>query len=319
MQKPRMKRSTSEHRWWIPALVSIVAMLSGIGRATSQIALRTKLVELETNSPGAISVQAPFAASTYTLTLPDSIGVSGAVLSTSGGGNLQWTVLSGSDWSALGNTGLDSAVNYLGSRAELTPQPLIVRTGGLERLRVTGGSGFVGVGTVQPTAQLHVQGAVPEATTLRIRNASTGSGNIMVAENGAGAGVLVLSSGGNLGVGSSTAPQTAMSIDGGLTLRSNTMNVTSDNQLITIGNRSFLILNSNNPPVYRTIVLSNGLQVGQMLLILVTGGAGSGVELVDNVNTSNANLAAAWLPENGDTLQLIWDGADWIELSRSNN
>jgi hypothetical protein len=51
----------------------------------------------------------------------------------------------------------------------------------------------------------------------------------------------------------------------------------------------------------------------------VTGAAGSGVELVDNVNSSNANLTAAWLPENGDTLQLIWDGADWIELSRSNN
>jgi hypothetical protein len=297
----------------------MVIVLSGFSHAAGQIALRTKLIELETNSSGAVSLQAPFTASRYTLTMPDSIGVAGAVLSTSGGGNLQWTLLSGSDWSVLGNAGLDSTVSYLGSRAHVIPQPLIIRTGGLERMRVVGGSGFVGIGASQPTAQLHVRASVPDAAAVQIRNASTGSGNIIVAENGAGAGVLVLSSAGNLGVGSSTTPQTAMSIDGGLTLRSNTVNVTADNQLITIGNRSFLILNSNNPPVYRTIVLSNGLQVGQMLLLLVTGGAGSGVELVDNVNSSNANLTAAWLPENGDTLQLIWDGADWIELSRSNN
>lgn len=129
----------------------------------------------------------------------------------------------------------------------------------------------------------------------------------------------MVSANGNLGVGSNSNPLTSLAVDGGVTFRTATINVTFDNQVVTVGNRSVLILNSNGAPVNRTIALTNGLQVGQLLYLLVAGAAGIGIELPDNINVSNANLSAAWLAESSDTLQLIWDGADWIETARANN
>lgn len=315
--KPFMKPFSADHLRLANICLTCITLVVSTGEVLSQVPVRMKLLGIDSDSAGTVTIQAAQSTSRYTLTLPSSAGPAGAMLSTNGEGALQWIDPVSAGWSLVGNSGLDSTVNYLGSRDDGTSQPIILRTGGLERLRIAGGSGYVGIGTAQPTAQLHVQGALTDATVLRIR--ASGSASIMVAENAAGTGVLVLSAGGNLGVGGSTTPLTAMSIDGGLTLRPGSVNVTADNQLITVGNRSLLILNSNNPPVYRTIILANGMQSGQVLLLLVAGAAGNGVELADNANVSNANLTAAWLPENGDTIQLVWDGADWIELSRSNN
>lgn len=286
--------------------------------AHSQIALKSRSLEVEAQSTETVTLEAAPETTSYRLMLPSSAGTEGAFLTANGSNGLQWTSLNFQGWATTGNTMLDSALHFIGSMDEAIPQPLVIRTDGTERLRVAGGSGFVGIGTALPSAQLHIQGS-NDAIAMRVRPSSGSASNIIVVESSTGSSSVVVSANGNLGVGSNSNPLTSLAVDGGVTFRTATINVTFDNQVVTVGNRSVLILNSNGAPVNRTIALTNGLQVGQLLYLLVAGAAGIGIELPDNINVSNANLSAAWLAESSDTLQLIWDGADWIETARANN
>ena len=119
---------------------------------------------------------------------------------------------------------------------------------------------------------------------------------------------------GNIGVGT-VAPNTDLDIDGGLTIRaSTTVSLTSDNQAVTVGNQSFLILSSNNgTATSRTFTISDGLQSGQILVILLILNS---AELKD---TGNCNLASTYALGVGDTITLMWNGSTWYETLRSNN
>lgn len=314
-----MSPSTLSASRWRFHILLIISTVWCICTLNAQVPVKIRSLEFESSTSGTVTLESAVESTTYTLKLPSTAGPAGAILMSNGSSGLQWSQADANGWAITGNIGLDSSLHYFGSQNELVAQPLIFRTDGVERLRVAGGSGFIGIGTAQPTAQLHIQGVFNDAVALRIRASNSNLSNIIVVENASGTGVMVLSPGGNLGVGSNANPQTTLSVDGGITLRSATVNVTGDNQVITMGNRSVLVLNSNNPPLYRTITLANGMQVGQLLYLLVTGVAGNGVELADNPAIANTNLSAAWLAESGDSIQLLWDGADWIELSRSNN
>ncbi len=72
-----------------------------------------------------------------------------------------WVQNSLPSWNLNGNGGITSA-DYLGTS---DAQPLIFRTDGLERMRISGSgatAGFVGIGTNAPTARLHIVGGVAQ-------------------------------------------------------------------------------------------------------------------------------------------------------------
>jgi hypothetical protein len=119
---------------------------------------------------------------------------------------------------------------------------------------------------------------------------------------------------GNIGIGTGT-PKTKMDVDGGLTIRpTTTVNLTADNQVVTVGNLSFLVLSSDNATAAnRTFTLSSGYQNGHILVILVTLNA---AELVDG---GNCALSSTFGLGTNDTLSLIWNGSSWYETGRSNN
>lgn len=119
---------------------------------------------------------------------------------------------------------------------------------------------------------------------------------------------------GYVGVGT-TSPNTSVDVNGGLSIRpSTTVSLTADNQAVTVGNSSFLVLSSNNATATnRTFTLSSGLQSGQVLVILLTL---NGAELTDS---GNCNLASTYAMGVGDTISLIWNGSTWYETGRSNN
>ncbi len=110
-------------------------------------------------------------------------------------------------------------------------------------------------------------------------------------------------------------PNTSLDIDGGLTvLPPSTINLTADNQAVTVGNESFIVLTSTSATATsRTFTLSSGLQSGQMLIILLTSNA---AELADS---GNCSLTSTYAMGVNDTISLIWNGSTWYETERSNN
>lgn len=109
-------------------------------------------------------------------------------------------------------------------------------------------------------------------------------------------------------------PLTTLQVNGALSINSTTVNLTADNQLITVGDFSNIKLNSNNTTsANRTFTLSNGLVDGQLLVIYTVAGA---AQLVD---TGNVNIAGNFNLGVEDVLQLVWIGNKWLQISRSNN
>jgi len=75
-----------------------------------------------------------------------------------------------SNWSLTGNSGLDSALNFIGT---VDGKPLSMRTNNTERLHI-GSDGNIGIGTSTPSAKLDVNGTVKleniaaDSTTLQV-------------------------------------------------------------------------------------------------------------------------------------------------------
>ena len=119
---------------------------------------------------------------------------------------------------------------------------------------------------------------------------------------------------GNFGIGT-FSPSTKLDIDGGLTIRPpSTINLTADNQAITVGNALFIQLFSNNATATnRTFTLSNGLQAGQILIIVLV------LNKAELLDSGNCNLASTYAINVGGTISLIWNGSTCYETSRSVN
>jgi len=122
---------------------------------------------------------------------------------------------------------------------------------------------------------------------------------------------------GYVGIGNIT-PAASMDIDGGLVVRPPAnVAVAANGQTVTPANRSYVVL---DPGVAaRTgLILANGLQPGQLLILRILETATGSVTLPDVVG-SNVDLTGDWVGAANDILSLIWTGTDWIETSRSNN
>jgi hypothetical protein len=123
---------------------------------------------------------------------------------------------------------------------------------------------------------------------------------------------------GYLGVGTN-APTTSVDIDGGLRTRPGTATANGANTAVTVGNKSFIVITSDDVFSSRRVTLTNG-QDGQHLVILVLGSGGDNTYGV-RLETTDTNLRLnndAEL-EDGDTIELVFYGTNWFELKRSVN
>lgn len=123
-------------------------------------------------------------------------------------------------------------------------------------------------------------------------------------------------------VGIGTAePNTSLEVHGAVSVSASDeiIEVNSDDFLLSIGNNTYLKISSNDALASgRTVLLSEGLAVGQLLVLEGVMPAGNALEMIDN-SAMHVNLKANYVLGNADTITLIWNGSIWIELFRSEN
>ena len=130
---------------------------------------------------------------------------------------------------------------------------------------------------------------------------------------------LVVKKDGKISVNHSD-PKTTLDVDGGLTLRKDaTINLTMDNQNVAVGDRSLIWFASNNTTASnRTVVLGDGEEIGQMLIVInKSASSARRLQVLDNDNTKLS--ASSHDMDLTDVLTLIWDGSDWLEISFADN
>lgn len=165
-----------------------------------------------------------------------------------------------------------------------------------------------------------------------LTNATAIGANAVVSQNNS----LVLGNNANVGVGTST-PMVAMDINGGAAIQPATAdfatsavgagtNVSPRVLSLTVGNRSYFRITSDGAavgpllqgfPTIRRVDLTNGSQIGQVLVVECINN-GNSFRILDGSNVNVDGLGFDTL-DGDDTIMLIWNGSKWLEVSRSAN
>ena len=123
---------------------------------------------------------------------------------------------------------------------------------------------------------------------------------------------------GMVGVGTNS-PDVSMDVNGAIAVRPPTAtSVTADNTTVTVGNNSYLRISADGTPANRTIILSSGLEGGQILVIHCTAAGSNGIEMLKSQAVHA--IASDYSMNTNDNITLIWDAVAgcWLELSRTN-
>ncbi len=131
---------------------------------------------------------------------------------------------------------------------------------------------------------------------------------------------MVIDSIGSVGIGTSFyTPKTSLEIDGGLTIDDATFSATAIAPAyctLTVGNRSYYRITSTGSATTRLISLTDGLAVGQILVISCS----SGGFRFDDSATANANTTTTTTDLTvNDTITFIWNSSVWLQISISIN
>lgn len=192
------------------------------------------------------------------------------------------------------------------------------------------GCGVQGISSVTSGYSIGVRGASMASTGIGVEGVAADAAGInygVKASTASAAGYSGHFTGGKFYVGTGNAgfgtiaPATQVEIEGALTLGDDaTLIANAPTFNITVGNRSYYRINSNATPASRLISLTNGLQVGQILMIECTATGGvNGIRMSDTPATFNTNLGTFHDMYENDIITLIWNGIDWIETAYSNN
>jgi len=234
------------------------------------------------------------------------------------------TITQGSNALSISNNGTQNTIINLSSTGDFD-----IQDNGTSALKVQD-DGKVGINQSTPLAGLHIKGV--EATFdahIRLETAGGGDyGNILYDgnmkfrnfgaddeyqwRNSVSTINMRLTDDGDLSLAGSVTSN-------GLSVNSGTVSLTVDNQTVTVGNSSYLKLSSNTTTATdRTIILSNGVNTGQILFIESTSTSTNVFEILDGAG-SNTNTTGTITMTSGDMIQILWNGSDWLQVSYANN
>lgn len=242
---------------------------------------------------------------------------------------------------SYGTSTIAGTENWIGST---DANDFVIGTNSIERLRVKQTNGFVGIGTSNPSEMLHVSSGTTNAgivvdglaanqSRVAFRSSGVersviyrpaGSFDLRIFGNGLGGDIITFqTTTGFVGIGN-TNPLVSLVVNGGLAaIPSASVAVTSDNQIITVGNRSYIQLTSNSATyTNRNITFTDGLHQGQMLaveyaandnnLIMIENGVllsdGTGV-----INCVSNSIVLGNAEGYYKVARFIWNGTDWLQ------
>jgi hypothetical protein len=234
------------------------------------------------------------------------------------------TITQGNNALSVANNGTQNTTFNLSSTGDFD-----IQDNGTSALKIQD-DGFIGINQPTPLAGLHIKG-VEASFDSHIRLETFGGGeygNILYDGHmkfrnfGAGDEYQWRNSTNNIRMRLFDTGDLTVSGNtyvGGLTLNSNSISLTVDEQLIDVGGAGYFKLSSNSTiSTNRTIILSDGLNAGQILFIESTSSATNAFEIIDG-SLSNTNTSGTITMLTGDVIQLLWNGADWLQVSYSNN
>jgi hypothetical protein len=170
---------------------------------------------------------------------------------------------------------------------------------------VLGGTSFSSFFSYSTTEDTYIRGGL-NSSTVYINDIP--NGNIQMGNGSSKVGINTLP----------WAPQTALEIGGGLSLRPALFVLTFADNTAVIGDRSYIYVTNGEWPAILQMYLTDGISPGQILVIESAASNGfSGIDIGDNVNV-NIN-GSGWRMQGEETLVLLWNGIKWLELSRSDN
>jgi hypothetical protein len=212
-----------------------------------------------------------------------------------------------------------------------TASPLYLQTMGGNSVFGTGNiiaNGRIGIGQPNPGVKLHVEGGTDAGPTgggfVQIgsstsANIALDNNEIMARDNGATSPLYLQYSGGKTVIGEDLDVLGITNVEGSLKLKQYTINVSVAGVFtVTVGNKSFIKINSTagGAPSDTRLILSDGVAIGQILIIL-----SSGNDMVfTEVGSTNMNLqSSGYLLGNGGTITLVWTGSIWNQVAVSDN
>lgn len=124
-----------------------------------------------------------------------------------------------------------------------------------------------------------------------------------------------ISKDGYVGIGTPT-PGTSLEVNGAVTYTPSPILFSSTPATLTPGNEGYIRL-SASVPIANTAIAA-GLKPGQILILEVIVGS-STINITDDNVTVDLNANSDYNMKAKDTLTLIWNGTEWLEVGRSHN
>jgi len=135
---------------------------------------------------------------------------------------------------------------------------------------------------------------------------------------GAIQGINGAASSAKVGIGT-TAPATSLELDGSFCLSDSVMTV-SGNFTINPSQQTYFRINSSVVPSSAIVTISAGNAPGQIVVIeCASAVATNGFTVADTPVVNNTNVVVARAMNQNDTIMLIWNGTDWLEMSFAAN
>lgn len=160
--------------------------------------------------------------------------------------------------------------------------------------------GDFGIGTITPASKLDVEGGISIGASYSGTTAAPANGAIIE---------------GKVGLGT-VNPLTSLEVNGAITHTPFSENYTTDTVLAP-GNRGYIKLSTSIDINIKSIV--PGLKIGQMLIIENDKSSSLAKITIIDGNAVQLDGSNNYDMELTDTLILIWNGTDWLEVSRSSN